>query len=241
MKQLRRGLLLSITCTVLIFVCWKVYEAFSRDERALSLGTSGHGRIRGAVRVPCSGDNFTAFSWLACALGRNFAHPLVVRTVVDAYARLATDMPERTWQYGEIGWEDGGRFWPHKSHQNGVSVDFLMPVRSEAGKVALLPVSPFQQFGYGLEFDRRGRLGELKVDWRALAHHLLALEAAGLQHGVSLVRVIVATEYHAQLLGATQGRFRTILNRTQTWIRHDEHYHVEFGVPQEFRAPYSGR
>ena len=40
------------------------------------------GKLEGGVALPCSGEGFTAFSSLACAMGRNYLHPLVVETVV---------------------------------------------------------------------------------------------------------------------------------------------------------------
>ena len=77
--------------------------------------------LEGGESVPCSGDNFEAFATTACVMGRNYLHPLVVETVVDAYGILSEREPDRVWQYGDLGWESGGSFKPHKTHQNGLS------------------------------------------------------------------------------------------------------------------------
>ena len=83
--------------------------------------------------------------------------------------------------YGETGWAGGGRFKPHRTHQNGTSVDFMVPVRNDAGASVPLPRGYGDRYGYDLEFDASG--------------HLLTFMAA------------------------------------KPWIRHDEHYHVDFAVP----------
>ncbi|MEW5855329.1 MAG: penicillin-insensitive murein endopeptidase [Myxococcota bacterium] len=210
--------------------------------RATSFGGGACGKLSGGVALPCSGGNYESFSSLACTLGRNHLHPLVARTVTDAYALLQARHPDRRWQYGETGFRDGGRFWPHRTHRAGVSADFFVPV-SRGVEPALLPVHPFNLLGYGVDVDARGVSGALRVDFRALADHLAALEEAGKVHGVEVRLVILDKPLQKLLLHEVPAAraFKKRFNKGTPWVRHDEHYHVEFTIPAAYRKPLKCR
>lgn len=87
-------------------------------------GTPEKGRIENAWQLPASGANFSAYSALGTASGRNYVHSKVYAVVIDAYAALKQHFGEKVFVYGETGWKNGGGFRPHKTHQNGLSVDF---------------------------------------------------------------------------------------------------------------------
>jgi penicillin-insensitive murein endopeptidase len=144
--------------------------------------------------------------------------------VVAAYADLAKQRPSTRFVYGEAAWPSGGSFRPHRTHQNGTSVDFMVPVRDAAGRSVPLPGSPLDKFGYGIEFDAQGRYEDLTIDFEALSAHLGALERHARQRSVRLRRVILAPEYERRLVLDTQIPFM----KGKPWIRHDEHYHVDF-------------
>lgn len=206
---------------------------------AIAYGSGGCGRIEGAVSVPCSGENYEAFTAEACEKRRNFLHPLVVKTITDAFAAVAKSRPSRRWQYGDLGAEGGGKFWPHKTHQNGLAADFFVPVLEKDGAPSTLTITPRNKYGYGLEFNRKGSLGSQTIDWKALGAHLLAIEEAGREHGVTIERVILTPAFHQRLwkevpeLERLKGRFM----KKEAWVRHDEHYHVDFTVPAELLRP----
>lgn len=212
-----------------------------RTPVAIAYGSGGCGRLEGGEKLPCEGTNFEAFSSLACRLGRTWLHPLVAATLVDAYAALEQSEPGRRWQYGDLGLEEGGRLRPHRTHQSGIAADFFVPVVDAQGRAATVPIQAHRKFGYALEFDAAGRLPGtgLGIDFRALAAHLLALEEAGHHHGVMVERVIVTPDFHEALLAAEpklagmRGRFM----RKEAWVRHDEHYHVDFSLPGHLRRP----
>lgn len=172
-------------------------------EEALSYGEGGCGRLSGAVALPCSGPNFEAFTRVACLTGRNYLHPLVASTIIDAYASLGEG---RRWRYGDLGFKEGGRFKPHRTHQNGASADFFVP---------------------------------LTDDWKATGAHLSALREAGRKHGVGIKRVIIAPEYIAPLLAAAPSirDLEPVFMKTSAWVRHDEHYHVDFSLPAAATRP----
>jgi penicillin-insensitive murein endopeptidase len=163
-------------------------------------------------------------------------HQTVRDVVVDAYATLAASRPELTFVYGETGLAHGGPFPPHRTHQNGLSVDFMVPVRDEDGRSVPLPTAPWNKFGYGLEFDLNGRYDNLTIDFEALAAHLAALERAAAVHGTKIDLVILAPEFLDLLWQAPTGR--ELRGRIPTmprpaWVRHDDHYHVDFVNPDE--------
>lgn len=216
-------------------------RAAAIKEEAFSFGDGRCGKLQGGVPLPCRGANFESFAQTACTLGRNYLHPLVRDTVFDAYRALAVSHPTRAWQYGETGKAQGGALWPHKTHQNGLAVDFFVPVVDGAGRPAKLPISLFNKLGYGLEFRRDGRLGELRIDFRAIAAHLLVLDAAGREREVRIERVILTLDFHRALFEQAPElrRLAAKFMQREAWVRHDEHYHVDFGIPQRLRRPLS--
>jgi penicillin-insensitive murein endopeptidase len=206
------------------------------DESRPSIcrGTVARGNLEGGRRLPYSGENFRAYSLLGFLLGRTFVHQAVRDAMRDAYAELSRSHPELRFVYAETGWPWGGRFAPHKTHANGTSVDFHVPVRTADGHVSLLPTSPFNQFGYAVEFDGAGRADSYRLDFEAMALHLLALDRAAQAHGIRIQRVIFDVVLQPRLAATASGpeiMRRLAFNRQQAWVRHDEHYHVDFAVP----------
>ena len=102
------------------------------------------------------------------------------------------------------------------------------------GKVSQLPISSFNLFGYAIQFDRNGRSGSNAIDFEAMALHLLALERAARAHGIGIRRVIFDVNLQPKLAATGAGgqvMKRLAFNKQQAWVRHDEHYHVDFRVP----------
>lgn len=200
---------------------------------APSVGNPANGCVRVSRPLLCRGSNFGAATRATCELGRNHVHPGVAAVVEEAYAQLRQSHPQRHWQYGETGRAGGGPFWPHRTHQNGTSVDFFVPMVDAAGAPTTLPIHPFNLFGYGIDLTAQGHRGRDHLDFRALADHLLALEAAGSARGISVGKVILDRRLHPALFehAADLQRMRPRFNRGQAWVRHDEHYHVDFRLP----------
>lgn len=147
--------------------------------------------------------------------------------MIAAYADLEDQLPATIFVFGETAWPSGGRLRPHKTHQNGTSVDFMVPVRDRAGRSVPLPSSPFNKFGYALEFDAAGHAEDLTIDFAALSAHLTALHVQSSARGIALRRVILAPEFQKHLNPTVPIPFTT----RKPWIRHDEHYHVDFAIP----------
>lgn len=237
----RRSKLFAFTAGALALAYVGSRAVRSAPAEALSYGTGGCGKLDGGVALRCTGDNFESGAALSCWLGRNYLHPLVAATVVDAYAALKASHRERAvrWQYGETGYEHGGRFRPHRTHQNGLAADFFMPLQTADGSAASMPISIWNKMGYGNEFDAQGKMGEWRIDEALIADHLLALASAGAAHQVRIERIIVTPDFHAKLF-AGRPDLKVLLPlfmKQEAWVRHDEHYHVDFAIPEPLRRP----
>lgn len=206
-------------------------DVFAADS--VCYGTTSKGRLVGGVKLPSEGPNYRSYGSIPGLLGRTYVHSKVRDVVVGAYGMLQTDQPEKLFTYGETGFADGGPFKPHKTHQNGLSVDFMVPVLDKRGRSVFLPTSPFNRWGYDLEFDGAGRYEELQIDFEALGAHIVALHKAAKKHGIRIWRVLFAPDLQGRLYGASQGdyiRRHIEIPNKRSWVRHDDHYHVDFVV-----------
>lgn len=150
----------------------------------------------------------------------------------SAYRAMSRTHPETHFIYGEIGFPWGGAFYPHRTHRTGLSFDFLVPLKD--GKS--IPTRLTNRFGYDAEFDDNGDAAFGSIDFAALAGHLHALKAAATERGGRIVRVILAPDLQDELFATAGGaalRNALRFNRRQAWVRHDDHYHVDFSFPCE--------
>jgi penicillin-insensitive murein endopeptidase len=236
-KFRRIFLLFLFICSAALVVVWignSVFIPFESDAPSRSVGTLGWGTLENGKRLPTSGANYRAYSRICTLLGRNSVHSVIREVILEAYAQLEENDPDLTFVYGETGWPSGGPFPPHITHQNGLSVDFMVPVRDSQGNAVPLPTSIWTRFGSDLEFDVNGRLGDLQIDFEALAKHLDALHQAAGSHGI-WIKVVILTPEYLPLLWKTptgsslQGKFP--FWRKPAKVRHDEHYHIDFSNP----------
>lgn len=197
-------------------------------------GKPANGRLEGGVPLPLRGANYVAYTGPQARIGRNYVHAAVRQAVVEAYAAIAATQPGKRFVYGETGYPAGGPLPPHRTHQSGVSVDFMVPVLDSAGDSVPLPASELDRWGYGHEFDEHGRFGRLNIDFKAAAEHLYQLSLAARRHGIGLREVIFDPVLTKRLLDTARGPYlrREIrFMKRRPWIRHDEHYHVDFSLP----------
>lgn len=197
-------------------------------------GTPSKGRLEDGVQLPASGSNFVPYSSIGVSLGRTYVHSKVEQIVVSAYAALAQSLPGRIFMYGESGWASGGRIKPHRTHQNGLAVDFMVPIVDAERRSVPLPTGVFNKFGYDIEFDAAARYKDFAIDFEAIAEHLYAVHSAAQQNGISISRVIFEPTFIPKLHSTQRGAFikqSISFMQGQAWVRHDEHYHIDFSVP----------
>lgn len=197
------------------------------------LGTVSNGRLENGVRLPDTGKNYTAYSSLGVLLGRTYVHSSVAEIVVAAYKALEESAAEKVFVYGETGWPTGGRIRPHKTHKNGLSVDFFVPVTDATGRSVHLPTDARNKFGYSIDFNEKAKFEGYTIDFEAIAEHLYQLNVAAKALNSGISKVIFDPPYLSKLFATKRGQFlKENLNfmKGKAWVRHDEHYHVDFAV-----------
>jgi penicillin-insensitive murein endopeptidase len=197
-------------------------------------GTTRSGSLAGAKRLPVAGRNFVAYSGILRAIGRASMHGAVRDTILDAYNELAETAPDLSFVYGEASWPGGGRLYPHRTHRNGLSVDFFSPLRDMMGWPRILPTTLLNAFGYGVHFDTDGKGHGWEIDFEAMAKHLDALHRAGAKRGVGIKLVILDPELQKKLFETPSGaslKGRLPFASFRAWVAHDSHYHIDFSVP----------
>ncbi|CCN81915.1 putative peptidase [Vibrio nigripulchritudo SFn27] len=203
-------------------------------QKSVCFGTTSNGSLEGGVKLPLYGENFETYSYTASVAGRTYVHSEVKAIILSAYKNLELSHPDKVFKYAETGFEEGGKFSPHKTHRNGLSVDFMTPMINEDGESVHLPTHPFNKLGYDIELDKKGRYDELGIDYTALAAHLVELHKESKKRGHDLWRVIFDPKLQAGLFKTTYGTYikdNIRLSKRRSWVRHDEHYHVDFIVP----------
>jgi penicillin-insensitive murein endopeptidase len=221
------------------FIRWgnDVARAFEPDAPSQSLGSTKDGSLVNGKRLPTSGLNFRAYGRLPIALGRNSLNDRVRKVVVSTYAELEERRPGVTFVYAECGLPSGGRLRLHQTHRNGLSIDFMVPVL-KASSPAVLNTGIANKYGYSLHFDTNGwcEAQQCEIDFDALSEHLHCLADTADAEGLSIWRVIFAPDLQPHLFATERGKnlkARLTFSKTQAWVRHDEHYHVDFHNPDQ--------
>ncbi|WP_254869126.1 hypothetical protein [Pseudoalteromonas sp. HF66] len=99
-----------------------------------------------------------------------------------------------------------------------------------------MPTLVFNRFGYDIEFYEQAQFEQFKIDYTALAAHIFELHTSATAKGYDLWRVIFDPTLQAGLYKTKYANY--LLEHIQfstkpSWVRHDEHYHVDFLVPCE--------
>lgn len=203
-------------------------------ENSRCFGTTSNGSLQQGVQLPAEGANFVGYSTIARLAGRTYVHSAVNEIVLAAYKHLEKDQPNKVYKYAETGFENGGQFKPHKTHRNGLSVDFMTPVLDSEGTSVHLPTHPFNKFGYDIEFDSQDQYDGLTIDFEAIAAHIVALHQQAKTQGFGLWRVIFDPSLQPKLYKTAYGEYlkhNVQFSTKHAWVRHDEHYHVDFDIP----------
>ena len=220
----------AIVATILLLLIVPI--AALAEPQSTCYGTTSNGRLANACELPAGGTNYSPYSTVARWLGRTWVHCDVAQVIVSAYDALAESHPEKHYVYGETGFRYGGEFKPHKTHRNGLSVDFMTPVIDADSESVPLPTSVTNKYGYAIEFDSANRYEDLSIDFEAIAAHLAALKRSANKQGIGIWRVILDPELQPYLhkTKAWPEISDMTFSRKRSWVRHDDHYHVDFNV-----------
>lgn len=218
-----------------ILTIFQVFLTVHTAEASVCYGTTSYGKLEAGVKLPMSGDNFTPYSLELWELGRTYVHRSVRDMLLEAYKNLYIKMPSKKFVYAETGFKNGGVFKPHKTHQNGLSVDLMVPtVLIESGASVPFPTNISNKFGYDVEFDKKGFYQKYQIDFEALGALIVEIYKAAKNQDLDLWRVIFAPDLQHLLYETTHGEFikkNISISKRRSWVRHDEHIHVDFEVP----------
>lgn len=214
-------------------------QKFSKnDSMSQSLGTVANGKLIHGQLLPFSGSNFCYFDTTSYLKERAFVHSKVKKAVVESYASLEKKLPGRQFVLMECSNRCGGKMRPHRTHQNGLSIDFMMPLKKK-GK----PCYEYDKKGiahYLMQFDDKGRYlrdTTVSIDYDVMAQHLLELNECAQRNGLGIRLVIFKLELKTELFATTHGQ---LLKQKGVYFAqqlsplinslHDDHYHVDFYV-----------
>ncbi len=196
-----------------------------------------NGKLVNAYKLPFSGENFSYFSPLSYyILGRAYVHSKVYKTIIDSYDACLQDCPEIAFGLMECSNKKGGKMYPHQTHQNGLSVDFMTPLVKN-GKPNRF-YNYFGVFRYLLNFDNSGRLNlnkNVSIDFETMAKHILFLDKEARKNGLRIKKIILKTELKDDLFKTKTGKL--LRKRGIYFVQklperinklHDDHYHVDF-------------
>jgi len=229
----RHVFLFSLTALLLYLAAPELLHQNKGNSR--TTGSVGKGKLENAWLVPYFGKNYRYFSPLSYyILNRGYVHDRVHNTLLAAYQACETTCPETRFRLMECANPTGGKMWPHRTHQAGLSADFMVP-KLRKGR----PLRTLDHLGvwhYALAFDSKGRLSSRTViDFETIGRHILALDDAARENGLRIKKVIMKINLKDDFFATPSGKkvkgrgiyFARSLPRIVDNL-HDDHYHVDF-------------
>jgi len=89
---------------------------------------------------------------------------------------------------------------------------------------------------FTVEFNTKGVFEEYTIDYEALAAHIVMLHKQAKLLGYDLWRVIFDPKLQPELYKTEFSDYlkkNIQFSKKRSWVRHDEHYHVDFSIPCE--------
>ena len=110
----------------------------------------------------------------------------------------------------------------------------MVPVLDASGHSVPLPTRVANKFGYGIDFDSKGNYEGYAIDFEAIAEHLYQLDVAARARNAGIALAIFDPPYLPGLFATRRGEYLKAnikFMKGKAWIRHDEHYHLDFAIP----------
>lgn len=205
---------------------------------SVSKGTPSSGSLKNGVLIPYIGENYFYFDSLSYKCGRAYVHSNVRDLLIAAFDSLYTLMPGRYFGIMECSAKNGGELKPHKTHQNGLSVDLMVP-KIKDGK----PYLGLDTLGidhYLLDFDKSGRYSEdesVSIDFETMAREILVIKTLATQYKLTIEKIIFQIALKDDLFAGKNGQklkdsgiyFAQNLPFLID-ILHDDHFHIDFKI-----------
>jgi len=214
----------------------KYYTDHTIDNlSSISHGSVSNGSLEHGKLIPYYGSNYSYFDTTSYFSGRAFLHQDVLAFTLKAYKNLE-NVSNRFYRIMECSNQMGGKLWPHQTHQNGTSIDFMMPLTKD-----YKPYYNLDEIGlrhYWLSFDDNGKYSEdksVEIDFEAIAQHILLLNEAANEKGWKIKKVIIKIELKDELYATPSGKKLKakgiyVVQGLSKFVNalHDEHYHIDF-------------
>lgn len=204
-----------------------------------SIGSVREGKLRNGWLMPFEGKNFRYFSRFSYYILNNaYVNSKVYDVLMDAYASCETSCPGKEFVLMECTRKRGGRMLIHWTHQNGTSVDFMVPTKRADGKSSLS--NKAGMFHYLFQYSHEGKFTlspKTEIDFETMATHILALDDAAKKHGLHIHKLLFNTNLQDELYNTEAGkelkardiRIKPVLSDLINRY-HDDHYHVDFDL-----------
>ena len=96
---------------------------------SISKGKVNNGSLINGRKFPYKGENYKYFSPLSYSLlNRAWVHAKVLDISLQSYKICEEKFPNRQFLLMECSEKKGGKMRPHRTHQNGTSIDFGTPL-----------------------------------------------------------------------------------------------------------------
>ncbi len=201
-----------------------------------STGDPHNGTLINGKILPFRGENYRYFDTASYLGGRAFLHGHVLTAIMQSYDSLAINHPGRIFTIMECSNKDGGKIPPHRTHQNGLSVDFMVPVIRNG--LADYQLDTIGASHYLLTFDDEGKYvsdPKLQIDFDLIAEHILILQEAAEKNGLAIEKIIFKMELKDELYNSKFGKELKnsgiyVTKNLSSLINslHDDHYHIDF-------------
>lgn len=237
MKKHTIKLALSISLIAALFIGCSPELMHKNAGKSISKGTPGNGSIENSWLMKRKLSNASYFSMTSYyLLDMAYLHSKLYQTLIDSYKECETTCPKIHFRYMECGKKEGGKTLLHRTHNNGLSVDFMVP-KMKKGK----QVKRYDRLGilhYLLEFDKDGKLetnNNIEIDFETMGKHIIALDNAAKKNGLRVKKVILQIDlkddFYRTKSGMEVKRRGIYFAKALTPIvdkMHDDHYHVDF-------------
>ncbi len=218
----------------------KVYLSGNKENStpSTSTGTVSGGTLVNGKLFPFQGTNYQYFDTSSYINNRAFLNDKIRTVVISSYKQLEKEIPDRKFFIMECSNKNGGKIFPHRTHQNGLSIDFMMPLIK--GNKAFYGLDTIGASHYWLDFDNEGKYSGdkgISIDFDLVAMQILSLETQARNNGYKIQKVIIKTEFKNLIFATPYGKKLKqsniyLVNSLTPLINslHDDHFHIDFEI-----------
>jgi penicillin-insensitive murein DD-endopeptidase len=199
-------------------------------------GNEAGGTLEHAKLLPFSGINYCYFDTESYLWGHAFMSDKMMETLLASYKELEQTAPGRRFMYMECGLRDGGPIPGHRTHQNGRSVDLMVPLVKDGQLYYGLDTIGGDH--YALDFNDDGSYrydSTIVIDFNTLALQILSLDKQARKQGLHVKKVILKLELKDEFYATPNGKkvrskgiYLALNLPPNVNKQHDDHFHVDF-------------